>query len=335
MDKKWRSAEALRIALVAALATVAAIGGYKLVSSSTPQPVAPVQSEASQSDNATNSISFTSADVGSCLTWKLDGGAIASFEQTDCAGPHRFEVASREDLAVYPSSEFGETAKLPNQTRQAQLREELCLDVTMEYLGGSFDPLGRYSVASILPPQESWNAGDRTLLCGVQATDSSGTVITTTGKAAQQDQSRVFAVGSCVAVDSASATKAVDCSEPHQLETTAIVDLKTVFPDGTPSIEDQDSHLRKACTQAGREYLGGEEQLYRSTLQPLWTSLPANSWNRGSHSVNCSLMFADGENLGTLVGSAKETFTINGNPPENRPERSPIVNPEALDKVEH
>ena len=155
--------------------------------------------------------SFTSADAGSCLTWQDSGTTITAFEQTDCGGPHRFEVSSREDLSTYPSSEFGAKAAMPNTTRQAQLREELCMDPTMKYLGGTFDPLGRYSVASILPPQAAWNAGDRTLLCGIQATDEAGKVITTNGKVAQQDQARIFGVGECVAVDGANSEKQIDC----------------------------------------------------------------------------------------------------------------------------
>ncbi len=330
MVNSWRSASALRIMLVAALATTAAVGGFNYVSaqSATSGPTGP---STNNSDNKT--VSFTTADAGTCLTWQLSNKAISAFEQTDCAGPHRFEVSSRENLAVYPTSEFGPTAKLPSQTRQAQLREELCKEPTMSYLGGTFDPSGKYSIASILPPQEFWDAGDRTLLCGVQATDEKGTVITTTGKVSHQDQARIFAVGDCVAVDSTNAARVVECSKPHQLETTAIVDLLAVFPDSTPSVEQQDTHLKKVCTKAAQDYLGGDDPLYYSTLQPFWTSVSESSWSRGSHSVNCSLMFADGNKLGTLEGSAKGTFTVNGNPPAEKPERKPIVNPEALDSV--
>ncbi len=88
------------------------------------------------------------------------------------------------------------------------------------------------------------------------------------------------------------------------------------------------------CTQAAKDYIGGDDQLYKSTLQPLWATIPANSWDRGSHSVNCSLMFNDNGHLGTLAGSAKGQFTINGQPPAERPDRAPIVNPEALQSVQ-
>ena len=77
-----------------------------------------------------------------------------------------------------------------------------------------------------------------------------------------------------------------------------------------------------------------DDQLYKSTLQPLWATIPANSWDRGSHSVNCSLMFNDNGHLGTLAGSVKGQFTINGQPPAERPDRAPIVNPEALQSVQ-
>lgn len=266
MKKTWRTTDVLRIVIVAALAAAAAFGGYYLMRGTSQPDGANVSTSAGKS--GTKSVSFTSVDAGSCLTWQDNGTAITAFEQTDCAGPHRFEVSSREDLSTYPSSEFGTSAAMPNQTRQAQLREELCMDPTMKYLGGTFDPLGKYSVASILPPQAAWNAGDRTLLCGIQATDESGKVITTNGKVAQQDQARIFAVGNCVAVDGANSEKQVDCGQPHQLEITQIVDLLQVFPTGTPSIEDQDNHLRGVCTQAAKDYMGGDDQLYKSTLQP-------------------------------------------------------------------
>nr|WP_314744979.1 septum formation family protein [uncultured Corynebacterium sp.] len=336
MKKTWRTTDVLRILIVAVLAAAAAFGGYYLMSPTKNSDGKTTHASKADDGKSTKPgvASFTSADAGSCLTWQDSGTTITAFEQTDCGGPHRFEVSSREDLSTYPSSEFGAKAAMPNTTRQAQLREELCMDPTMKYLGGTFDPLGRYSVASILPPQAAWNAGDRTLLCGIQATDEAGKVITTNGKVAQQDQARIFGVGECVAVDGANSEKQIDCTQPHQLEVTQIVDLLQVFPNHTPSIEDQDNHLRTVCTQAAKDYIGGDDQLYKSTLQPLWATIPANSWDRGSHSVNCSLMFNDNGHLGTLAGSAKGQFTINGQPPAERPDRAPIVNPEALQSVQ-
>lgn len=324
MSNSWRSAAALRTLLVASLATSVGLTAFGAASQDGGKP-----------DPKEHGISFTSADAGSCLTWAEGDGGVSNFEQTSCDGPHRFEVSLRQDLSVYPSSEFGADAPMPGLARQAQLREELCASPTISYLEGTFDQLGKFSVASILPPDEAWKQGDRTMLCGVQATDDTGRIIETSGKAKNQDQSRLFKEGECVAVDPNGATHVVDCAEPHQLETTLVIDLREVFPDSVPSIEEQDKHLRQACTQAGRDYLGGDDELYYSTLQPFWTTLPANSWTGGSHSVNCLLMFATPEGgFATLKGSATGDFTINDAPPEELPEREPIVNPEALEELE-
>ena len=114
MVNSWRSASALRIMLVAALATTAAVGGFNYVSaqSATSGPTGP---STNNSDNKT--VSFTTADAGTCLTWQLSNKAISAFEQTDCAGPHRFEVSSRENLAVYHRQ-----ASQPNEAGTASRR---------------------------------------------------------------------------------------------------------------------------------------------------------------------------------------------------------------------
>ncbi|MHD0159701.1 septum formation family protein [Corynebacterium diphtheriae] len=315
---------------VAALVVASGVGAYTYTASQHDNAAHPQTSTSSAP--AASVGSFTSADAGACLTWADNGGKVSKFEQTDCASEHRFEVSSREDLNAYPSKEFSNNAAKPDLTRQAQLREELCLSPTLQYLGGTYDPLGRYSIASILPPQDAWEKGDRTLLCGVQATDDSGKVIITSGKAAEQDQSRIFGAGQCLLIDAAKATRVVDCQQDHQLEITSVVDLQPVFPQVIPSIEDQDNHLQQVCTQAARDYLGGDDPLYYSTLQPFWTTLPDNSWSGGSHSVNCALVLGQEDgNFGVLHGTAKHGFTINGQPPAPRPERAPIVNPEVLE----
>lgn len=318
---RWRSATSVRTALLAALASTVFVGAYTLVSQDADPQAGPAQSHG----GSTDAVSFTTADAGSCLNWSTAAdGTPTGFEQTDCDQEHRFEVSAREDLGTYPSSEFGDEAERPDVTRQAQLREELCRAVTLRYLDGRLDPSGRYSVASILPPAADWEAGDRTLLCGLQSTDDSGTPVATHGNVAKVDQARVTQPGECVAVDEVNALHKVDCGADHQLETTLIVDLAPVFPQGTPSVEEQDEHLKEVCTQAAMDYLGGEEQLYRSTLQPFWSSLSAESWDGGSRSVNCALVSAGERGFNTLAGSAKGEFTVNGEVPPPPPERRPL-----------
>ncbi|WKD58298.1 putative membrane protein [Corynebacterium capitovis DSM 44611] len=271
---------------------------------------------------------FTTADQGSCLTWQVGGdGSIFGFEQAGCDSEHRFEVSAREDLATFPSSEFGPDAEAPNSTRQAQLREELCGAATLRYLNGVYDQAGRYSIASILPPADAWARGDRTMLCGLQVTDSSGSPTLTTGTVASQDQARVLNPGQCATADAANTVAAVDCAQPHQLEITSTVNLAPVFADHTPSVEEQDKYLGDICTTAAQDYLGGENNLYLVALQPFWTTLPAARWDGGSRSVNCALVYSDGGSFATLTGSAtsgRDVLRIDGNPPPERPERRPL-----------
>lgn len=336
-SQSWRSATAIRTGLVAALAATVAVGTYSYVDGAVDSGGgAGTGASGSATTSAVEIAPFTTADSGDCLTWDISpAGEVSNFEQTPCNSEHRFEVSAREDLATYPSSEFGPEAAAPDLTRQAQLREELCQTATIHYLDGRFDPVGRYSIAPILPPADAWAAGDRTMLCGVQATDGVGSPVLTIGAAAEQDQARVAQPGECVFFDNARAPHILDCAEDHHLETTAIVNLMETFPDRVPSIEEQDSQLAEVCTQAAIDYLGGEEVLYQSTLQPYWATISDASWNGGSHSVNCSLMSAHPEGgFSVLNGSATGEFTINGTAPEQQPERDPLTAPDAAAPAE-
>ncbi|SDS79549.1 septum formation family protein [Corynebacterium timonense] len=319
-----------RAALLALLAGAVGAASYAAVSDSPAEPGAtgPAQESAPPSSGVQPAAPFTTADAGTCLTWGVaEDGSITGFEQTPCASEHRFEVSAREDLATFPSSEFGPEAEPPNPTRQAQLREELCGAATVRYLDGVYDPNGRYTIASILPPADSWADGDRTMLCGLQVPDASGAPLLTSGNAAAQDQARVLPAGQCAAIDASNSVAPVDCAEPHHLEITSVASLNEVFPDHTPSVEEQDTYLGDVCTDAAHDYLGGEENLYQVALQPFWTTLTAASWEGGSRSVNCALVFSRDGEFATLTGSAqggRETLRIDGNPPPERPERRPL-----------
>lgn len=312
----WRSATSIRTLLVASVAGVVAAGSYTYVASSLDGHHGLPAGD--------DSAPFTTADAGSCLTWdRGPDGSVSNFEQANCQGKHRFEVASREDLGSYPSSEFGEGAPMPDQERQAQLREELCRAPALHYVKGVFDPSGRYSIAPILPPAEAWKNGDRTMLCGFQSTDAQGNAQYTTGKIADQDQSRVAQPGQCLAVDEDQSVRTVDCSQDHAMEVTAILNLQEKFPDHLPSIEEQDDYLKDACTKAAIDFVGDDDKLYATSLQPYWTSLSEESWNGGSRSVNCALVSGRDEGFAQLRGSAKGEFTIDGEPPAPQPERPP------------
>lgn len=326
----FRTAAATQTMLVAALAATAAVGMYSYNVQDTAGGESQNATVSTQSSAATTTTvaSFTTADVGQCATWEVNNnGQVSGFEQVSCDQEHRFEISERENLATYPSSEFGPDAQPPNLTRQAQLREELCQAPTLAYLNGRFDPSGRYTIAPILPPAEAWAAGDRTMLCGLQVTDASGTPQITVGPISANDQARVFNAGACIRVESSAEFKEVDCGEDHHLEAVSTVNLGVPFPQGVPSTDEQNNFLGTTCTQAAIDYLGSEEAVYQSTLQMFWPTITSNSWLGGSHSVNCYLMSPSttGEaTFNTLNGSALSGFTINGAVPPPQPARDPV-----------
>lgn len=263
------------------------------------------------------------------MTWDInEDGSAASFKEVECSEQHRFEVSTVEDLSVYPTSEFGPDASRPALTRQHQLRDELCESATVSYLHSKWDPHGKYDIASILPPESAWNNGDRTLLCGLQTTDDHGVPQLTTGNVEASEQANLAKPGECLAIDDQQVPHVVDCAQPHQLETVSVIDLGKKFPDAYPDGKEMDKFLSDSCTAAAEDYLGGEEQLYQSTLQPFWGTVSEESWNGGTKSVNCSLVHArDDGGFSSITGAAtggRQALSIDGNPPEERPERNPI-----------
>ncbi len=276
----------------------------------------------------TDAAAFTNAQVGDCLTWDIaDDGAVSDFLVVPCEQEHRYEVADRVDLRNVEDwvGQFDEDAPEPDQETLLQLRDWVCQEPVLEYMDGRLDPMGRFVPAPILPPSVSWADGDRTMLCGLQPTTPDGTPTEVTGRAAEQDQANVVQPGECVALDDTGGLLPVPCEEPHLLEAVGLVDLREPFADRTPTVEEQNDHLAQACVAAAENYLGGEEALYQSTLLPFWMTIAPESYDAGTHSVNCWLMKDNGYGgFASLAGSATGEFTINGEPPVAPPERNPL-----------
>lgn len=329
-----RTATGINTVLIAAAASAAFVAAYDLTASDSPATTtAAASSSAVPAESSAVFVPagpFTDADTGDCLNWDVAAdGKVSNFQKVECSQEHRFEVATREDLAVYPTSEFGKKASIPSLERQAQLREELCQGATLQYVDGKFDPAGKFSIAPILPPAAVWEAGDRTMLCGLQTTDQNGVPQVTKGKVVDVDQANIAETGQCRAIDKDNVLRSIPCADPHQLETVAVVDLKEKFPQDFPRIEDQDAFLSARCAKAAEDYLGGEENLYQSTLQPYWGTVAETSWAGGTHSVNCSLIHVSPAtgSFSTITGSAKNgkaALMIDGAPPTAQPPRNPL-----------
>ncbi len=78
-----------------------------------------------------------------------------------------------------------------------------------------------------------------------------------TGRVADQDQSKVVAPGTCLAIDGKTVGDPVPCAGPHAVESVGVVDLTEQFKDGTyPSVDDQDKFLQTRCGDVAGQYGG-------------------------------------------------------------------------------
>lgn len=263
---------------------------------------------------------FSESQAGDCLTWPLAEPGKQSL--VDCTTEHMFEVAGAVDTSVYPGVQFGEDAPWPGPDQFNTIRDEYCPTVVNNYLGGKLDPAGRFTVNLMYPSEEQWNAGERSLRCGLQLSGTTGTLSPFTGFVRDLDQAQQWEVGTCIGIDTATRkpTDPVDCSEPHAFQVTGVVDLGVEFGDALsgrpwPSIEAQNDYLKATCPGLTDQFLGSAERLAQTTLNLQWSTLAETSWMAGSRTSVCYIGLPDSGGFATLVGDARGDLLINGQVP--------------------
>ncbi|WP_229680008.1 septum formation family protein [Saccharopolyspora thermophila] len=250
------------------------------------------------------------APAGTCLNWTEPDATDIS--QVTCAEPHLFEVTGKTDLRA----EFGDGAPFPNTEQWQQLKQQRCIDVSRQFLANRFDPYGRFSVGAFTPSEEGWEAGDRTLHCGLQQPGPSGKLYRTTGSAASVDQSNTYEVGRCLGINGTAVWDPVSCDQPHAVEITGLVDLGEQFPGGYPPEPDQDGFLATRCADLTAQYAGAPTAARDKGLVTYWDTLAQESWDAGSRKVNCkvSAQLPDGSGLAPVTGSVKGQVTVGREP---------------------
>ncbi|MFI9507696.1 septum formation family protein [Nocardia sp. NPDC052566] len=274
---------------------------------------------------------FGTADRGDCLTWsKADRTDLT---KVACSEKHLFEVAADIDMSKYPGVEFGPGSRFPDSLRLTELKEEHCVPAVQDYLGGRFDPRGRYIVNVMYPSQEGWKHGDRKLRCGVQLGGSTGTPRVANGSALDPDQSKVYPPGTCLGINQNLPTDPVDCAQPHALEIVSTVDLGPRFPGGPPAKEEQDKFVQEQCANAATDYLGSPDAVRNKTLTLFFDFIDARGWLAGSRKLDCMIgKGTDREGFAPITGSARGDILINGQapvPPPNSGRSTPTPLPGA------
>ncbi|MFI9008766.1 septum formation family protein [Actinosynnema sp. NPDC053489] len=220
------------------------------------------------------------AQAGDCLNWaKKD---LSDVKKVDCSAQHLFEVTGVADI----SADHGPQAPFPDDARWQEISQERCTKVSMDYLGGKFDPFGKYTVGPLNPGERLWGEGRRTLRCGLQVAGPAGGLLPAYGSARTQDQSDVYDPGVCLGItETKSVADPVDCAKPHTFEITGVVAMP---PGDFPPPEQQDQLMFTECARLTAEYTGGADLKARNLLVT-WDTRAPESWAAGSRLANCKV----------------------------------------------
>ncbi|MGH3793640.1 MAG: septum formation family protein [Pseudonocardiaceae bacterium] len=267
----------------------------------------------------------------SCLTWRKQDASDARL--VSCAQPHLFEVTGMVALKDLDSQ-----APFPDPASWQRLVTSRCTERTTQALANRFDPFGRFTVGAIKPSEDSWQHGDRTLRCGVQASGHSGALFATTGNVLSQDQSDVHVAGNCLGNDGKAVGDPVDCAGPHAVEVVGVVDLTNAFPGGYPDETAQDGVLDVECTRLATTFAGGPDVVGKKGLTMFWETLRPESWQAGSRRVDCRLgaFLPDRSGFAPVTGSVKGPVQIGKDPAppaRTQPGPSTITVPPVTDVV--
>jgi hypothetical protein len=246
------------------------------------------------------------ATPGTCLMWSRPDAADT--EVVECAQPHLFEQAGSVTLAA--------DMALPDDRQWRQIVNERCEPVVLEYLGGKFDPDGRFRVGALKPSPSKWADGDRELRCGVQSASRSGALLPISGRAGESEQAAVQEPGTCLAIDGRTIGDPVDCSGPHAVETVGVVNLSEKFSEGFPAVGDQDAFLQPQCAEVASKYAGNAEAISAKGLTVYWDNITEESWNAGSRKVNCNLaaLLPDRSGFAPVTGPVKGDVVVGDEP---------------------
>jgi hypothetical protein len=255
------------------------------------------------------------SNASDCLNWRKPD--LSDVQKVDCGTSHLFEVTGTVDI----SAQYGKDAPFPADDLWQKISTDHCAKPSLDYLGGKFDPFGKYTVGPLNPGAQQWASGYRTLRCGLQVVGPAGGLLPSFGSAKAQDQSDVYDPGVCLGINGNSVGDPIPCAEPHTFEIVGVVDLGASLPGDFPAPEKQDEVLPAKCDAMAAEYSGGAD-LKAKNLVVTWDNRVLESWTAGSKKVNCKIgaaVGADAAGLTAWVGSVRNPNApplATSNPPQ-------------------
>lgn len=141
------------------------------------------------------------AEVGDCLNISdleeqlggADSGEVTQLPTVDCGEEHDAEVLLAYDLPEGP---------LPEQSLLDGVVESQCMPQFQTYLGVPYEESQRFDMFTLHPTQDSWEGGDREVLCIIHTTDRSRVTGTFEGAERSGDDAAVTSRGDDAAVTS-------------------------------------------------------------------------------------------------------------------------------------
>ena len=109
--------------------------------------------------------------VGDCLNDNAKEGDISALPVVDCEKPHDSEIYAS---VVLDDGDF------PGDEAIKDTADQSCYDEYETFVGIIWDD-SKYNFATIFPTEDSWNGGDREVLCRIVLADEDGTIHKVTG----------------------------------------------------------------------------------------------------------------------------------------------------------
>jgi hypothetical protein len=158
----------LAVAVVGLAVTLGGCGGTTQQNSDNPSSPTPSQTAEPTPTPAPEYQAFEDLEVGDCFdpVRDMDDDSLLAGMMLDCEEPHLMQVFGIEMLNAPAGQPYPGEAEVDQQAWDA------CLPAFEEFVGIAFDD-SKLSASYYWPTPESWLAGDRSVLCLIEATVAS------------------------------------------------------------------------------------------------------------------------------------------------------------------
>lgn len=218
-----------------------------------------------------------------------------------CRQPHFYEITGGlrlPDRGGYPTED--EWDEVFHRSSDG------CKPLAERYLGSAVDPYGRFLLTGITPSPAYWAQGSRHVWCALtSARDSADDVtegpVATEGSACGQNQSRLYAPGTCLAYrsDALEVGGPVACDKPHGVEVTGWFSIADQVPDRPTTATEWWTAVGPECTRLAETHVG--RALDGRTERASYFEIRSESWSAGRREVQCLVSRYDAEGQRVVI----------------------------------